>query len=66
MIGEYAPGWLVVKSEARAESDKKSLEKKITKEKELIHKKVAKLFKKTFPDATSADLSLKQIQLVFS
>jgi hypothetical protein len=28
-----------------AASDKKSLEKKITKEKELIHKKVAKLFK---------------------
>ena len=54
--------WLVVKSEARAESDKKSLEKKITKEKELINKKLAKLFKKTFANATEAELSLKQIQ----
>lgn len=54
--------WLVVKSEARAESDKKSLEKKITKEKELINKKLAKLFKKTFANATEAELSLKQVQ----
>ena len=54
--------WLVVKSEARAESDTKSLEKKITKEKEITHKKVAKLFKKTFSDATEAELSLRQIQ----
>jgi hypothetical protein len=29
----------VVESEARAESDKQSLEKKITKEKEIIHQK---------------------------
>ena len=54
--------WLVVESEARAESDKKSLEKKITKEKEIIQKKVAKLFKKTFSEATEANLSLKQVQ----
>ena len=54
--------WLVVESEARAESDKKSLEKKITKEKEIIQKKVAKLFKKTFENATEAELSLRQIQ----
>ncbi len=54
--------WLVVESETRAESDKKSLEKKITKEKEMIQKKVAKLFKKTFPDATEAEFSLKQVQ----
>ncbi len=54
--------WLVVKSEARAASDKKSLEKKISKEKELIHKKVAKLFKKAFSNATEADLDLRQIQ----
>jgi transposase len=54
--------WLVVKSEARAESDKKSLAKKITKEKELINKKLAKLFKKTFANATEAELSLKQVQ----
>ncbi len=54
--------WLVVESEARAEYDKKSLKKKITQEKELIHKKVAKLFKKIFEDSTSADLGLKQIQ----
>ncbi|MDJ0649590.1 MAG: IS1634 family transposase [Xenococcaceae cyanobacterium MO_188.B19] len=54
--------WLVVESETRAESDKKSLEKKITKEKEIIQKKVAKLFKKTFDSATEAELSLRQIQ----
>ena len=52
----------MVESEARAESDKKSLENKITKEKEIIHKKVAKLFKKTFDNATEAELSLRQIQ----
>ncbi len=54
--------WLVVQSEARAESDKKSLEKKITKEKELLDKKLAKLFKKTFPNVIEAKLSLRQIQ----
>jgi transposase len=54
--------WLVVESEARAESDRQSLEKKITKEKEIVQKKVAKLFKKTFENATEAELSLKQIQ----
>ncbi len=54
--------WLVVESETRAESDRQSLEKKITKEKKSIHKKAAKLFKKTFDNSTSAELSLKQIQ----
>ena len=38
----------MVESEARAESDKQSLEKKITKEKEISQKKVAKLFPKKF------------------
>ncbi|MGB5633665.1 MAG: hypothetical protein WBM86_12940, partial [Waterburya sp.] len=52
----------IVESEARAESDRQSLEKKITKEKEIVEKKVAKLFKKTFDNATEAELSLKQIQ----
>jgi transposase len=54
--------WLVVESEARAESDKKSLEKKITKENELIQKKVVKLFKKGFDNAIEAELSLSSIQ----
>ena len=52
----------MVESEARAESDKQSLEKKITKEKEIIHKKVVELFKKTFDNAAEAELSLRQIQ----
>ncbi|MGB5632357.1 MAG: hypothetical protein WBM44_20140 [Waterburya sp.] len=52
----------IVESEARAESDRQSLEKKITKEKEIVQKKLAKLFKKTFDNATEAELSLKQIQ----
>ena len=52
----------MVESEARAEADRKSLEKKITKEKELVQKKVAKLFKKAFTNTTEAELSLKQIQ----
>ncbi len=60
--GGITQRWLVVESEARAESDRKSLEKKISKEKESIHKKVAKLFKKIFDNSTSAELSLKQIQ----
>lgn len=51
----------MVESEARAESDKQSLEKKITKEKEIIHQKVVKLFKKIFDNATEAELSLRQI-----
>lgn len=53
---------MVVESEARAESDRQSLEKKITKKKEIVQKKLAKLFKKTFDNATEAELSLKQIQ----
>ena len=60
--GGITQRWLVVESEARAESDKKSLEKKITKEKEIIQKKVAKLVKKTFDNATEAESSLRQIQ----
>ena len=53
--------WLVVKkeSEARAESNRQSLRRKITKEKEIIHKKVVKLLKKTFDNATEAELSLR-------
>jgi len=54
--------WLVIESEARAKSDKKSLEKKITKEKELVQQKIAKLMKKVFDNATEADLSLRLIQ----
>jgi len=46
--GGVSQRWLVVKSEARAESDLKSLEKKINKEREIIEKKVAKSFKQTF------------------
>ncbi len=60
--GGISQRWLVVKSEARAESDKKSLEKKITKEKELTNKKLAKLLKKNFANSTEAELSLKQLQ----
>lgn len=36
--------------------------KKISKEKEIVQKKVAKLFKKKFDNAIEAELSLKQIQ----
>ncbi len=54
--------WLVVESAARAESDKQSLEKKITKEKEITQKKVARLFQKKFKNSTEAELSLRQIQ----
>ena len=60
--GGITQRWLVVESEARAESERQSLEKKITKEKEIVQKKVSKLFKKTFANATEAELSLKQIQ----
>ena len=60
--GRINQRWLVVESEAKAESDKKSLERKITKEKEIIQKKVAKLFKKTFDNATEAELSLRQLK----
>ncbi|MDJ0595592.1 MAG: IS1634 family transposase [Pleurocapsa sp. MO_226.B13] len=54
--------WLVVKSEARTESDKKSLEKKITKESESIQKKLTKLSQKRFQSKTEAELNLKLIQ----
>ncbi|MDJ0636687.1 MAG: hypothetical protein QNJ34_26140 [Xenococcaceae cyanobacterium MO_188.B29] len=54
---------MLVLSEARAESDHQSLEKKITKEKEIVQKKVSKLFKKTFDNAIEAELSLKTIAL---
>jgi transposase len=63
--GEIYQRWLLVESEARAESDIKSLEKKISKEREIIEKKVAKLFKKTFDNVTAAELSLKEIQSKF-
>ena len=60
--GGISQRWLVVESEARAESDLKSLEKKISKEREIIEKKVAKLFKQTFDNVTAANLSLREIQ----
>lgn len=59
--GGITQRWLVVESEARAESDNKSLSKKITKEKEILEKKVAKLFKKKFENSTEAELTLRQI-----
>ncbi len=54
--------WLVVKSEARTESDLASLEKKITKESESIQKKLTKLSQKRFKSETEAELNLKLIQ----
>ena len=54
--------WLVVKSEARTKSDLASLGKKITKESELIRKKIAKLSQKRFKSETEAELNLKLIQ----
>ena len=54
--------WLVVKSEARTQSDLVSLEKKIAKEYESTQKKLTKLFKKKYSSYTEAELSLKQIQ----
>ncbi len=54
--------WLVVKSEARTQSDLVSGEKKITKEYESTQKKLTKLFKKKYSSYTEAELSLKQIK----
>ena len=54
--------WLVVKSEARTQSDLVSLEKKITKEYESTQKKLTKLFKKKYSSYTEAELSLKKIK----
>ncbi len=54
--------WLVVKSEARAESDLASLEKKIAKEFESTQKKITKLCQQTFSSYSEAELSLKLIQ----
>ena len=54
--------WLVVKSEARTESDLTSLEKKITIESESIQKKLTKLSQKRFKNETEAELNLKLIQ----
>ena len=60
--GSIRQRWLVVKSEARTESDKKSLEKKITKEYQSIQKKLTKLSQKMFKSETEAELNLKLIQ----
>jgi len=60
--GGISQRWLVVKSEARTESDKKSLEKKIIKESESIQKKLTQLFPKRFSSETEAELNLKLIQ----
>ncbi len=54
--------WLVVKSEARRESDLASLEKKMTKESESSQKKLTKLSQKRFKSETEAELNLKLIQ----
>ncbi len=54
--------WLVVKSEARRESDLASLEKKITKEYQSTQKKLTKLSQQKFSSDTEAELSLKLIQ----
>ncbi|MDJ0689510.1 MAG: hypothetical protein QNJ41_13460 [Xenococcaceae cyanobacterium MO_188.B32] len=51
--------WLVVKSEARTESDLASLEKKIAKESESIQKKITKLSQQKFKSETEAELNLK-------
>ena len=59
--GGISQRWLVVESEARAKSDMASLSKKILKEKEILEKKVAKLFKKKFENLTEAELTLRQI-----
>ncbi len=59
--GGISQRWLVVESEARAKSDLASLSKKILKEKEILEKKVAKLFKKKFEKPTEAELTLRQI-----
>ena len=59
--GGISQRWLVVESEARAKSDLASLSKKILKEKEILEKKVAKLFKKKFENPTEAELTLRQI-----
>ena len=54
--------WLVVKSEARTESDLASLEKKITKESQSTQKKISKLSQQKFSSNTEAELNLKLIQ----
>ena len=59
--GGISQRWLVVESEARAQSDLASLSKKILKEQEILEKKVAKLFKKKFENPTEAELTLRQI-----
>jgi len=60
--GGISQRWLVVESKARAESELKSLEKKISKEREIIEKKVAKLFKQIFDNVSTANLNLREIQ----
>ncbi|MDJ0690231.1 MAG: hypothetical protein QNJ41_17180 [Xenococcaceae cyanobacterium MO_188.B32] len=54
--------WLVVKSEARRESDLTSLEKKIGKEYQSTQKKITKLSQQKFKSDTEAELNLKLIQ----
>ena len=55
------PRWLVVESHTRKESDIIKLEEKISKEEQLISKKLANLSKKDFDSELSANLSLKQV-----
>ena len=54
--------WLVVKSDARRESDLSSLEKKISQEYQSIQKKITKLSQQKFKSDTEAELNLKLIQ----
>ncbi|NJK55921.1 MAG: IS1634 family transposase [Pleurocapsa sp. SU_5_0] len=60
--GGISQRWLVVKSEARRESDLASLEKKITKESQSICQKLTKLSQQNFMSDTEAKLNLKLIQ----
>ena len=53
--------WLVVESQARQESDLKKLEEKITKESQVITKKLAQLAQKKFDSELEANLCLKQL-----
>ena len=53
--------WLVVESQVRQESALKKLEEKITKESQVISKKLAQLAKKEFESELEANLSLKQL-----
>jgi transposase len=59
--GGICQRWLIVKSEARTESDLASLEKKIAKESESTQKKLTTLSQKSFQSETEAELNLKLI-----